>query len=126
MIIIDGVRYEKIGVLSLKRKGEFLDKYAERTADGVLQRELIGVYINYQLQITSDMEMEEYNALWDVLTAPEKWHTVTVPSKSGGYTYTAYFSNVADEARIVENGIAKFDNLTVNFIATRPARTPTA
>ena len=48
MIIIDAVTYD-IPVTSIKRTADFLDKYAERTEDGKLQRELIGVYFNYQL-----------------------------------------------------------------------------
>ena len=48
-IVIDGTTYD-IPILSIKRKAEFLDKYAERTEDGILHRELIGVYFNYELQ----------------------------------------------------------------------------
>ena len=39
MLIIDGGRYD-VDVVSLKRKAEFLDKYAERTEDGDLKRNL--------------------------------------------------------------------------------------
>ena len=49
MIIIDGTSYD-IPVIGISRKAEFLDKFAERTEDGVLHRELIGVYYNYQLK----------------------------------------------------------------------------
>lgn len=43
MIVIDGEQF-KIDVLSVKRSADFLDKYAERLANGHLRRELIGVY----------------------------------------------------------------------------------
>lgn len=46
MIVIDGEQF-KIDVLSVKRSADFLDKYAERLANGHLRRELIGVYFNY-------------------------------------------------------------------------------
>ena len=36
--------------LSLIGQADMLDKYAERTVDGVLHRELIGVYDNYEIQ----------------------------------------------------------------------------
>ena len=49
MIVIDGEQF-KIDVLSVKRSADFLDKYAERLANGHLRRELIGVYFNYKLQ----------------------------------------------------------------------------
>ena len=42
-IEIDGVYFD-VPFLSIKRTADFLDKYAERTEDGDLKRELIGVY----------------------------------------------------------------------------------
>ena len=41
-IKIDGISYD-VPLVSIKRTAEFLDKYAERTEDGDLKRELIGV-----------------------------------------------------------------------------------
>lgn len=121
MIVIDGVSYN-IGVKSLKRTAEFLDKYAQRTENGDLQRELIGVYFNYQLEFAPTNDAAEYVRLWDKLTEPEEFHTVTVPSDSGNYTFTAYFSNVGDEIRQIRNGKTYFQALTANFTAKSPAR----
>ena len=39
-LVVDGVEY-KVGVLSMKRKGDILDKTANRTEDGDLHREVI-------------------------------------------------------------------------------------
>ena len=121
MLIIDNESYN-IPILSLKRTADFLDKYANRTEDGVLHRELIGVYFNYQLQLGAITDPDEYARLWDKLTEPEEFHTVTVPNESGDYTFQAYFSNVADEMRTRHNGKNYFEGLTVNFIAQSPAR----
>ncbi len=121
MVIIDGQTYH-IPVVSLKRKAEFLDKYASRTEDGVLHRELIGVYYNYQLQLGSTLDTAEYARLWRKLTEPTEFHTVTVPDESVDYTFTAYFSNVSDEVRRIVNGKNYWQNLTVNFTAREPAR----
>lgn len=120
-IIIDGETYN-IPILSIKRKADFLDKYAERTADGVLHRELIGVYFNYQLKLGSTTDTTEYARLWEKLTEPEEFHTVIVPDEDGDYTFTAYFSNVGDELRKVKNAKNYWNGLTVNFIAKEPAR----
>ena len=123
MITIDGVTYD-IPVISLKRKGEFLDKYAERTDNGDLQRELIGVYFNYQLNFGRGSSPTEYARLWQKLTEPVEFHTVTVPDEDGDFTFTAYFSNVSDELVKAKTGAAArfWKNLTVNFIARSPAR----
>lgn len=121
MLYIDGIGY-KIDVLSVKRTADFLDKYAERTENGDLERELIGVYFNYKLQLGPGIDRTEYARLWDKLTEPVEFHKVTVPDEDGDYTFTAYFSNVADELlrKVAEKNYWK--NLTVNFIAKKPAR----
>lgn len=121
MLYIDGIGY-KIDVLSVKRTADFLDKYAERTENGDLERELIGVYFNYKLQLGPGIDRTEYARLWDKLTEPIEFHEVTVPDEDGDYTFTAYFSNVADELlrKVAEKNYWK--NLTVNFIAKKPAR----
>lgn len=124
MITIDGTTYD-VPVISVKRKAEFLDKYAKRTEDGKLHRELIGVYFNYQLQFGRTNDTTEYAALWDKLSEPEEFHTVTVPDEGGpdNFTFEAYFSNVGDELRKEKDAKTFWKNLTVNFIAQEPART---
>ncbi len=121
MLSIDGQEYD-VPVISLKRKADFLDKYAERTEDGVLRRELIGVYFNYQLKLGATLDAGEYRRLWRKLTEPEEFHTVTLPGEDGDYTFTAYFSGVGDELRRQRDGRNYFRGLTVNFIARTPAR----
>lgn len=123
MITIDGETYN-IGITLLKRKAEFLDKYAERTVDGILHRELIGVYFNYQLTLDPGTDTAEYARLWDKLTEPDEFHQVTVWDENGEYTFNAYFSSVSDELRKVRDDTTTFwKSLTVNFIAKSPART---
>lgn len=120
-IVIDGITYD-VPVVLVVRRADFLDKYAERTEDGVLHRELIGVYFNYQITFGSTNDTTAYAALWLKLTEPVEFHTVTVPDEDGSYTFTAYFSNVGDELRR-DAGAKKFwKSLTVNFIAQSPAR----
>jgi hypothetical protein len=118
-IIIDSVTYD-IPVVSIVRRADFLDKFAERTEDGVLHRELIGVYFNYQISFGRTTNTTEYAALWNKLTEVEEFHTVTVPDESGDYTFTAYFANVGDELRKTRTAANFWQNLTVNFIAKSP------
>ena len=121
MLTIDGQTF-KIDVLSVKRSADFLDKYAERNEAGDLQRELIGVYFNDKLQLAPGLDRAEYARLWAKLTEPVEFHTVTVPCEEGDFTFTAYFSNVADELLLQRAGRNTWKNLTVNFIAKSPAR----
>jgi len=122
-IVIDGESFA-IPILSIKRKADFLDKYAERTEDGVLHRELIGVYFNYELAFGRTGTLAEYASLWAKLTEVEEFHAVVVPDfdgTGGQYTFTAYFAGISDEL-IKESATQTFwKNLVVNFIAQSPA-----
>lgn len=123
MIVIDGVNFN-VPVLGISRTADVLDKFAERTADGILHREIIGVYFNFQLAFGQTTDTVEYAALWNKLTEPVEFHTVTVPDIAGDYTFTAYFSGISDGVRKV-TGVANYwKGLTVKFTAQAPARTP--
>ena len=98
MIIVDGVTFN-IPIVSLQRKGQFLDKFAKRTEDGNMNRKLIGVYFNFSLKLarSTTIGRAAYQNLWDKLTEPVEYHNVTVPDGNGSYTFTAYFGDVSDE-----------------------------
>lgn len=123
MIVIDGTTFD-VPVEYCHITGEFLDKYAERTEDGELHRELIGVYFNYQLRFGNDGDVAEFAALWLKLTEPVPFHTITIPYLSGDLTYTAYFSNIAADLRKAKDALRFWQDMTVNFIAKSPARVP--
>lgn len=123
-ITIDSTAYD-VPVLEISETCEFLDKYAERTLDGVLHRELIGTYHNQQIRFGSPNDMTEYNLLWTKLTEATEFHTVTVPDTDGvDFTFTAYFSNVTRRLRKWKSGETKWRELTVNFTAQSPKATP--
>jgi len=125
MIVIDGVTYN-VGILTpIARKAEFLDKYAERTEDGKLHRELIGVYFNYEMRFDPEVgSAAEYAALYLKITEPVPFHTVTLWDSLGPYTFTAYISGVTDELNRIRGAEVFWTNLVVHFIAESPARTP--
>lgn len=123
---IDGTSYN-INIVSLKRSADFLDKMAERTADGNLTRELIGVYYNYSLALSpgTNMTTAQYQAFWTALTAPLEFHTVIVPDVDGTpYSFSAYFAGVSDELQKDYTSKVYWKNLTINFVAQAPARVP--
>ncbi len=123
-IIIDTITYD-IPVKRIRRTADFLDKYAERTEDGILHRELIGVYFNYQLELGRTTNTTEYAALWLKLTEPVEFHEVTVPDEDAApLTFTAYFAGVSDELRKETDVKTFWQDLTVNFISESPTRTP--
>ena len=111
-IVIDGITFN-IGVFAdIKEAADFLDKYANRTEDGDLKRELIGVYFNF-----SD-NYEEYERLWNKLSEPEEFHQI----KIANFEFKAYFSNVSRVIYGYKNNRAYRKDMTVNFTAKKPAR----
>jgi hypothetical protein len=126
MITIDTRDYD-IPVISVTRTADFLDKYAERTEDGELHRELIGVYFNYKIKFGETKNYAEYALLWQILSSAVEFHDVIVPDENGAciYEFQAYFAGVGDELRLMESSINYWHNLTANFIAKVPAITPT-
>lgn len=121
IVIIDDETFE-VPITVMKRKAAVLDKYAERTVDGNLHRELIGVYFNYYCKFGKASSASEYARLWNKLTEPVPFHTVTVPDEDGIHTYTAYISNVEDEFLKVKGEQRYMKSLVANFIARSPSR----
>lgn len=120
-ISIDGIHFD-IPMISLKRTADVLDKYANRTEDGDLKREVIGVYYNYQLSVGVVENQSVYDALWDKLTEPTEFHEITLPTSEGTYTFTGYVSSVSDEYRKITPTGATFQGLTCKFTAKKPSR----
>lgn len=121
-LYIDG-EYFDIPFISIKRKADFLDKYAERLMTGVLARELIGVYFNYTLSIGTLDDMRMYDRLWDKLTEAVEFHNIRLPWHDGSYySYTAYATSVSDEFEKILDNEVTMKGLTFEFIAQKPAR----
>lgn len=124
-ISVDGTYFD-IPMVSLKRSADFLDKYAERTEDGELHRELIGVYYNYTMTAGSSDHFgdTDYDAFWEKMTEPVEYHEISLPTKRGSYDFVAYISSVADEyQKILENDVV-FKGFTCKMTARAPARRP--
>lgn len=122
-IRIDGTYFD-VPLVSVKRTGDFFDKYAERVSDGELKRELIGVYFNYQMTFGTIDNDVLYSALWDKLTEPVEFHDFTFPTVGGVYSFRGYISSVSDEIEKVLSSGAKFQGLQCKFTAKMPARRP--
>lgn len=122
-IKIDGIYYD-VPMISIKRTADFLDKYAERTEDGDLKRELIGVYFNYQMSFGTIDDEDQHERLWDALTEPVEYHDFELPTTKGTYSFRGYASSVSDEIEKVFSETARFTGLQCKFTAKKPSRIP--
>lgn len=123
---VDGVEYPGVFVKSpIRRSFNILDgENAGRTMDGKMQRDIIGTYYTYHMDLDmSNSDPEEYDALYEVLSAPVNSHQITVPFGQSTITYEAYVANGDDELeRIHRDGSRKWNNLSINFVAMDPNR----
>lgn len=117
MIIIDDTDYD-IPIVALSGQADMLDKYAERTVDGVLHRELIGVYDNYEIQFApSYRDSKTYSKLWFKLTEPVPWHTVKFPTIFGDREIEGYFANTRHEVSKQKGGVTYWKGLSTSFVS---------
>ena len=125
---VDGVEYPGVFVKSpIHRSFNVLDgENAGRTMDGRMQRDIIGTYYTYRLEFDASLsDPEEYDALFEALSAPVDSHIISVPYGQGSLTFEAYVANGEDYlSRINRDESKKWDNLTVNFVAMEPQRRP--
>lgn len=123
---VDGVAYPGVNVVSLERICAVLDgSNAGRTMDGAMKRDIIGTYYNFSLELTSDYsDLEQYDALYEVITAPVDSHTVVVPYGQGSMTFEAYVANVTDNLLHRMDRLSKWNSMKVNFTAMEPQRRP--
>lgn len=123
-LIIDGTTYN-IPFISVKRTLDFLEKFAERSEDGDIQIETIGLYKNYTISIGLIEDAELYDQLIEHITDCEnRFHHVTLPDASKQFDFYGYFSSIKDEVeKVLENG-AQYKGLSWNMRSKQPYKTP--
>lgn len=123
---VDGVSYNVIVPEGgLKRQGRVLDgDNAARMLSGRMKRDIIGTYYNYVMQLdTRNLDVAQYDALYQVLSAPVDYHTVILPYGQSTLTFQAYVSNLDDELVLMQEGRNLWGNLSFTFVAMQPERT---
>ena len=124
---LDGVSYNVfVPEDGIKRSGQVLDgDNAKRSQNGHMIRDIIGTYYNYTIDLdTSQTDVEEYDKLYEVLTAPVDYHTLKVPYGQETLTFKAYVTGAEDTLRSMAGGVNLWHGLSINFIAMKPQRTP--
>jgi hypothetical protein len=124
MIIIDGHTYN-IKVIAIDDSTEPLDKHATRTVDGVLHRELIGMFKKQTYVLGSPVtaaERLEFDALWRKIEEPVEFHEITSPNAQGQpITFECYFSGIKRAVRRVYiDGAVYWTGGTFTATARRP------
>lgn len=124
-IRLDGVTYSTLHVTKLTRNFSVLDgENAGRMMDGSMQRDIIGTFYNYSVEIDPDSgTREDYDAFYEAISAPVDYHTLVVPYAQQTLTFNAYVTNGKDDLLVMEQSSNRWGALSFNFIAMAPQRT---
>ena len=123
---IDGVGYPGVGVEGLTRSAIIKDgRNAGELMSGGYERDLVGTYYHYTL-VLSGMEpgSPDYDAMYEVLTAPVNSHQVFMPYGQGTLSFQAYIQNAGDALIAMTDTENWWGNLTIQFMAKKPQRVP--
>lgn len=120
---IDGKGFSGVGVESLKRSFRIPDgTNAGNMLSGDYERDLVGTYYDYDLVITtSDLAVNEYDALFEALSAPVNSHTVEMPYGMTSITFEAMIESGGDELIPMDDG-TWWGDLNVTIRAKKPQR----
>lgn len=124
---IDDVSYPNVKVGSIKRSFQIADgPNAGRAEDGGMIRDLIGTYYNYTIELlTYNFSQQDYDELYDVISKPVAYHTITVPyGRNGYYQFKAYITSGEDELVDTQGEFNRWAGLSLQFIAMKPFRLP--
>lgn len=125
---IDNLTFTKdspVRVMSLKRTFSILDtKNSGRTvADGRMHRDIIGTYYNYELRL--DIRDDEiYDTLYELLSSPTDYHTITVPYGQSEITFDAYITGGEDTLERMFDNRNQWSGLTLKFVRMNARRLP--
>lgn len=128
MFQVDGISYNVLVPFGgLKRSFEIKEGTGSLTyIDGDYDRDVVGTYYNYEVQIDKKgSDQEDYDALYEVLSAPEKSHSVTFPYGQSTLTFDAYITGGEDTFERKIAGKQYWGGLNVTFYAKKPKREPT-
>ena len=126
VLSLDGKAYPNLHVVSLKRSFSVLDgDNAGRVMTGAMKRDIIGTYYNYSMEIDPvSSDLAEYDEFYEAISAPVDSHVLTVPYAQTTVTFDAYVANGEDELVSKNDDRSNWQNLSVNFVAMKPKRTP--
>lgn len=93
--------------------------------DGDVDPDIIGTYYNYSMEIDTKLTApEEYDALWEVLSAPVEYHVVSFPYAQNTLTFEARITGGSDSFYRRINNKNYWGQMSVSFTAKKPQRTP--
>lgn len=126
---VDGIEFTRAVVDKPKRSFQILDgeNAGRQILTAKMERDVLGTFYNYSMNIDSSfMSKEEYDTLYELLSAPVDSHIIEVPYGQSTLVYEAYITSGSDGLLAIRNGVNLWGNLSINFVAMAPQRRPTS
>lgn len=122
---IDGRSFSGVGVESVKRRFWVTDgPAADVMLSGDYERDVVGTYYGYEITMSAaDLTQNEYDALYEILSAPKSSHAVVMPYGGRSISFEGMIYSGADELIPVDDG-TWWGNLTVSVKSKAPIRIP--
>lgn len=124
---VDGIEFTKAVVDKPKRSFQILDgeNAGRQILTAKMERDVLGTFYNYSINIDSRfMSKEDYDTLYELLSAPVDSHRIEVPFAQETLIFEAYVTNGTDELTGIRKDMNTWANLSINFIAMEPQRRP--
>lgn len=131
MFKLDGTEYIN-AVVNIERSFNILDgeNAGRLLLTAKMDRDVLGTFYNYAMTIDRDfITDEEYDEIYETLSAPVDFHTIEVPYGQDVLVYEAYVTKGKDKLKQIydyeKNTQSLYWNeLSIEFIAMEPQRRP--
>lgn len=122
LITIDSNTFD-VGIVKITRKASQSKESLGITLDGRKHYDVKGTYYDYDVQFNlRAMNVNDYDALYELLTEPVEYHTVTLPYGQSTITFIAN-TKVADDSLVRNfNKMKRWSGFKVTFEALEPQK----
>lgn len=122
LITIDSTTYD-VGVIRITRKASQKVESLGTTLDLRKHYDVKGTYYDYEVEFfPRKMSLNDYDALYEVLTDPQESHSVTLPYGQSDLTFEARVT-ASDDVLISRYGNkTKWGSIKVTFEALTPQK----
>jgi len=117
MITIDNEEFD-VGITKITRKASLNSINLGTTLNGTKHYEIKGTYYDYEVSFNvKAMNLQDYDTLYELITAPVEYHIVTLPYGQSTITFKAKTSISNDSLVFNYASMRKWGGFTVTFEA---------
>ena len=122
LVTIDDNNFD-VGIVKITRKATQLRESIGTTLDFRKHYDVKGTYYDYEVQFNlKGMNVADYDALYELLTSPVEYHTVTLPYNQSTITFIANVKSVDDSLVRKFNQLKRWSGFRVTFEALEPQK----